>query len=92
MNPCEPLLGRGAFAARRSPPDHQGTSVQTAVSTGPVRIGSKAGIMLALGLTGAAGTGMILIAPGRPEIGWMVVAAAVGGAMSLIRRHLREHR
>jgi hypothetical protein len=66
--------------------------VQTAVATGPVRIRRQTGIMLALGLTGAAGAGMILIAPGRPEIGWMVIAAAVGGAMSLICRHSRERR
>lgn len=92
MNTCEPLVGGVAFAARRTHPDQQGPSVRIAVATGRVRTSGKTGIMFALGLTGAAGAGMILIAPGRPEIGWMVIAAAVGGVMSLIRRQLRERR
>ncbi len=41
-----------------------------AVATEPVRTSGKTGIMFALGLTGAAGAAMILIASGRPDIGW----------------------
>jgi hypothetical protein len=58
----------------------------------PVRISGEAGIVLALAMAGAAGAAMVLVAPGRPEIGWSLIAAAVGGFVSLFRRHSRQRR
>jgi hypothetical protein len=50
----------------------------------------KIGVVVSLVATG--GGAAILAAPRLAEIGWVAVAAAAGGAVSLIRRHFRVTR
>ena len=49
-------------------------------------------IRIAVVLVATAGVGASVIAPRQSGIGWILLAAAVGGIVSLIRRHHRESR
>jgi hypothetical protein len=55
-----------------------------------VRICGEDMIGIAMALVATAGVGAILVSRRLSEIGWILLATAIGGAVSLIRRHRRE--
>ena len=68
------------------------SDTEVAAAIRSVWISGERKIGVVISLVATAGGAAILAAPSHAEIGWNVVAAAAGGAVSLIRRHLRETR
>ena len=68
------------------------SSGEVAASIRSVQISGEGKIGVVVSLVATAGGAAILAAPRLADIGWIAVAAAAGGAVSLIRRHLRVTR